>query len=423
MRPRFAELIMLLDKDPELDITKAIEALLLTESHIILRFEKYLHYPTKLWMLCERYCPVGYVANCQAFLEEDEARLAVGYSLKLRQEALETGDSLAAQLHFMVSDRVQAELCGIVEQASASSMQVERKHAVDKKNEKSKVVSVARASRNSILQRYRVLRSHFIKKRLSTAKTWKGQRFVNARSLAVKRAPELLPRPRGQLRSQPALSTRERAQIIHPGNPAVLQTYIEENRADLEREAAEIRKTAKERLQELKSSILPYTNREWLQWLDSNEAVFRENLREATMRRRNLSERLRQDQAMPAVPRLQPILNDPVCGQWGKILKQQQSGFMCISEEGCRAALVFWFCRVSSLLRAVACSQEARNSFSICLGPDFWKDLKPVATILREEGLSLQTQWNVDLLGVLLGDCLSKILSSLGITSLCALCL
>ena len=54
---------------------------------------------------------------------------------------------------------MQDELEGIFANALAHSLDVERKHAQDKKSASVKVMSVARASRNSILQRYRLQRN------------------------------------------------------------------------------------------------------------------------------------------------------------------------------------------------------------------------------------------------------------------------
>ena len=391
---RFAQLLSELYLDSSLDLTPALESLLLTQSHVVLRFEKYLHYPTKLWMLCERYNSTGYIAQCETFLEEEEALLDVGYSLKLRNEAQQK-DNYAQQLAFLVSPQIQAELCGIVEHASTSSMPVERKHAMDKRNEKIKVVGIARASRNSILQRYRVKRFQFIKRKLDTVKKWRGQRFVNARSIAIRRNPDLFSRARGQLKSQPALPAEKRAEIIHAGDQDALQEYIDRNKDTLEQEAAETRKAAKDNLQQLRAATLPYSNQEWLTWLDDNDSKLRQHLREATAKRRHISIRIQQTEPLPRAPRLQAEISDPVHGDWGRILKQQKSGWACLSHEG-RPAMVFWFCSVATLLRGIRCVKLQGSNFCIDSGEDVWERFLPMERLLLDSGLRLDTPWQVD---------------------------
>jgi orotate phosphoribosyltransferase len=47
----FATLVPLLTSDPVLDAADAFRALLLTQTHLVIRFGMYLRYPTKLWRL------------------------------------------------------------------------------------------------------------------------------------------------------------------------------------------------------------------------------------------------------------------------------------------------------------------------------------------------------------------------------------
>ena len=47
-------LLSRLHLDPLVDVTQAFESLLLTESHILIRYNKYLEFPTRLWTLHRR---------------------------------------------------------------------------------------------------------------------------------------------------------------------------------------------------------------------------------------------------------------------------------------------------------------------------------------------------------------------------------
>ena len=83
----------------------------------------------------------------------------------------------------------QQELESIFDHGAATSLDVERKHNVDKRNEGHKLMSVATASRSSIFRKYRQGRSQelvrCIRKRREIAK----HRTMNLRALAVKRNP------------------------------------------------------------------------------------------------------------------------------------------------------------------------------------------------------------------------------------------
>ncbi len=123
----------------------------MTLGHWVLRISEYQTYPTKLFRLCRRVNPVGWVAACYEFLRVPEAELDVGYSLPLQREAWRTATEAEA-VSFLMSDRVQEELGQIFRIGHGTSLDVERKIAHDKRNEHSRLVTVARVSRNTIPQ-------------------------------------------------------------------------------------------------------------------------------------------------------------------------------------------------------------------------------------------------------------------------------
>ena len=182
--------------DPQLDLTDVVPALLTTLGHIIVRFEDYCQWPFCLWKLTRKYNADGCVLEAESFLELSPDLLDLGYSAPLQRSALAAG-SIADGITLLLSDAVQHEVEALIRAVSTTSLDVERKHAQDKRQEKNRVVSVSAASRNGITQRYRVTRNSVIRRQIATRAYWKRKRTVSAGSLAAQRNPSLLPRPGG----------------------------------------------------------------------------------------------------------------------------------------------------------------------------------------------------------------------------------
>ena len=103
------------------------------------------------------------------------------YSRPLQEEAWHVDGSEASACSYLASDRIQEELSQIFATANATSLDVERKHAVDKKNERSKIITVARASRNQILRQYRIMRERTQQKARAVRKKAMGQWEISIR--------------------------------------------------------------------------------------------------------------------------------------------------------------------------------------------------------------------------------------------------
>ena len=199
-------LLTLLPLDPDLAVPEALRALLATEAHLILRFNRYAEYPTKHLFMCEQFNPDGFVREIEVFLMTDDAKLDPGYGLPLKREAWQRGE-LRHALQYMLSSQIQQELERVFSHAQGTSLDVERRHQAVKRSEKSKVISVASASRNKIIQRYRLQRCRLLRQLESQRKMATKQRHTNARALAIKRRPDLVKRPRGKLRWERNQST------------------------------------------------------------------------------------------------------------------------------------------------------------------------------------------------------------------------
>ena len=89
-----------------------------------------------------------------------------------------------------MSNTVQAELCAIFHFGQSTSLDAERKIAQDKKNEKARLSTLARASRNSILTRFRTTREEAVKANICRRRGAK-QIHMNVRALALQQKPSL----------------------------------------------------------------------------------------------------------------------------------------------------------------------------------------------------------------------------------------
>ena len=155
----FNELLGKLHFDSTLDITEAFTALLVTQTHIVIRFCRYQKFPTMLWTCSKTYNPVSYASACLDFLNCDASNLDCGYSLPLRQDAWRMAEGVEAEaLAFLMRAEQQEEFDLIVEKAEVTTLDVERKHNLDRRSEKTgqRVISIGRASRNSMLEQYLV---------------------------------------------------------------------------------------------------------------------------------------------------------------------------------------------------------------------------------------------------------------------------
>ena len=167
-------------------------------------------------------------------------------------------------------------------------------------------MSVARASRNSILQSFRVWRLAELQKTQKRSKVVKRMKFMNARALAIMRNPSLFPRGRGRLHWQPAIPRQQRRQLTHRGQPEALQAYCETNAESLRMEAQVLRNDAK-RGPLVGSNELPVSNKEWLQWLDKHHDLFNQTMKVATeTRQKEYSKRLEPVPGLIGLSRLRP---------------------------------------------------------------------------------------------------------------------
>lgn len=302
----FHHIVSHVSHDPLLDFSGTLSALLTTELHVHIRFSEYSRWPHCLWKLTQQYNATGYVVACEAFLTLDSSVLDTGYSQPLQVDAWRCG-SFAAALSFLLSASVQQEIVDILKKSHSTTLPVERKNYLDRRStSKDKSLSCARCSRNSILQAYRAWRVAELEKKKSRNKVQKKLKYMNSQALAIMRNPTLFARARGHLHWQAQESKRRRKQLVHAGDPAKLQEYVDAHRQELQEHAKKVRQAAaaaeKNDLRQL-----PVSNSDWMVWMKKHHEIFFAAMREATAYRQSEhSKRLEPLPDLGAVPRLRP---------------------------------------------------------------------------------------------------------------------
>jgi hypothetical protein len=293
-----------------------------------------------------------------------------------------------------MSDKIQDELSGICWRAACNSLDAERKIAQDKKNETVKTTGLPRASRNGILQRYRLQKDAAMEMGAVARKTAEKDKFMNLRAVAIRRNPDLRPQG-GRLFGESEVDMAERRQV---GDGAALQAYIEANRESLAAEAAAIRQVAKTVLaNNVSSGDVPMSNTQWLEWLEAHDAEFRENLKSATRLRRSLAARL-QTEDLPAASRIQAA--ERVSGDlpvWCQVLGQQDSGIFALVPGGGRSQKIVFF--ASSLYGCpwiTILQPHAPQVFSFEIARSFHDHFRPAQEVVDSMGVRVADEaWSL----------------------------
>ncbi len=320
-----------------------LECLAATAGELQVRFRQYETWPARVVLLSKRFNPRGCVAEALGLLAAAPGMLDRGFSLRLRERALQAGPSDAQQLDFLLSTAVQAEIDAIALHVEGSSLDVERKHQQDKMCESHKVLGVAAASRNGIIRQWRrdvsLARAQGQGEDCSNrtpAKNTRRARFTNLRSLALSKAPHLFPQAKGCLWWQ-AGTCRQEARTLREARSSedltrLLQEYIESNKTALEKELSHLRSAAAPAQEACHAGGAPLSKAKWLEWLheDSNRSAFLQRVRESRAgSRRCHNVRLKASEMLPReVGRLQAETVAQPLPCWQRL----QSGFFCLRD-------------------------------------------------------------------------------------------
>jgi len=137
--------------DKNLAAAECFTLLLGVSVELSVRFRHYEEYPYKAFTLCKKF-NAGYIPACVDFLATSSQLLDAGFGLPLKKLAERAGQTEVERLQFLLSAPVQEALDVAFSSGEASSLPVERKHAVTKRNEAPRLCHVSTAGGNQIIR-------------------------------------------------------------------------------------------------------------------------------------------------------------------------------------------------------------------------------------------------------------------------------
>ena len=217
--------------------------MLTTAGQVVLRFSQYAEYPARAVLMSRKYNPDTYYQEVVRFLHVDAKALDSGYCQPLRREALgaagrSSGSQTEAILH-LLSQPVQEELSTIAMAIESSTLDVERKHNLDRRSEAPRVASVSKASRDAFVRQWR----------------------TESRATA-------------QLYWEKAKPNRRKRFWSHRPLQRLLEEYVEEHKEELEAEMARRHACAQQGLGVDGVTSWPQSKAEWLRWLEREQATY-----------------------------------------------------------------------------------------------------------------------------------------------------
>ncbi len=276
----FCRIVQRLDCDPLLRAAPAagfvLECLLITSGHLHVRFKHFENYPFAVLRMCQALNPEQYFMEICLFVRKAESELDPSYSALLQHEAWMRGGTELGAVGWLCKPEIQQELHDLATNIAPNSLDVERKHALDKQSERRRAMSVAAASRNSILKRWRIFSRQLRDKAGLTKQARKKERqsrFANIRALAIRRQPELFPQARGRMRWERGVSGEEAKSIKSAAAEHALTEYVHRHREALEAELVSLRRANPERAV-ASDHVWPATKAAWLPWLEEHEEHF-----------------------------------------------------------------------------------------------------------------------------------------------------
>ena len=110
-------------------------------------------------ILCAAFAQRGiaeWFASVDSIAFAEHYRLAIGHCAHLRWKA----NHIRHAFDFMSSEPVQSQLRVLCEMGDASTLDIERKHCLDKRTEARRLSSCGKASRDGIIRQWRTHASH-----------------------------------------------------------------------------------------------------------------------------------------------------------------------------------------------------------------------------------------------------------------------
>ncbi len=314
---RLSRLMGALPLDPQLDLAPATGGLLACAADLILRLDGYKRYPFLICRLCRTWHPHTFLRACAAFLKEPAEALDVGFSMQLMELARATGGEMQA-VSWLASDDVQAFLTDTCRALFLNSLEAERRAADAKQWVARKISHIATVSRDLMCARCQADRLLKARHVMAADKTLRGATFTSRGSLAFEE-PRVRPKgvPFGGASRLPAnggasgLPATGGASSATGGatDESPIKTFAEECAHELferRQEAIGVAQDTVRKLRECGDGV-PITRLELAVWISENLVEFRERMRTAPARRRQLTLRLWPHENLPKPEqRLQP---------------------------------------------------------------------------------------------------------------------
>ena len=306
--------------DGSLCVAAAVTALFGTAADLIDRFHQYMLYPSALWRLSRRYNPTGYLVAAFDFLAARREVLDEGMGYQLQRIARRAGSDADA-VAFLAADDVQAAVDAFVDTATATTLDVERRHAQARRQESSKLRHIASESRNALLRRFRLQRQKASSRQRDANTAVRKAMRTNVWSLACSELPSAMP-----------LGFRAKDEVLAAdvdGERVAARARVACHQQRFKDEVDLMRDRAKRARDDANVAPMPVTLGEWVHEFSKRDDRLRELMRIATAKRRKLTARLHAASGVPEpARRLQPVARARATQPWHKLLKRRAGWFL-----------------------------------------------------------------------------------------------
>ncbi len=295
-----ASILAHLDRDESLKphLGGVVERLLITQGQLVVRFRRYKTYPSRLALLCVKFNPTTHTNEAVSFLHSSASERDAGYSSLLFEEAWSAGGDLGGAVQHLLSAGVQEELCTMITAIEGTTLEVERKHCLDRRGERRRVDTVGKASRDGFIRVWRAEASRERRLREEQKRQCDNNKVkhLNVVALACQMHPALFPQAAGHLRWQgDAGSLANSSKLRHGRSSGPLHQFVADHRAELCSEVKRLKAAAARAATDGRSSgsvsskrAWPLSKAEWVSWCQANTELFKETLREVKSGCRNI---------------------------------------------------------------------------------------------------------------------------------------
>ncbi|MEM1007442.1 MAG: hypothetical protein AAGJ35_00425 [Myxococcota bacterium] len=301
--------------------------------HVGARFEVYRRYPCRTLLMCRRYNPDHCMDECIHFLSCDPAELDLAFSTPLRVQAwFHGGSSEVDAVAWLLAPTQQSMLECLADTVGATTLDVERKHNMDKPNRShspGQLLSLKTASRNSHI---RVWRTDSQRHSLSEAelKEVRQARHSSIQSEAISHRPHLVGQPLGRLWWETEQRHRQGGEMGVPGTDAqALEADLERHRNEYAEALRKKKVRASALLARAEFPSWPRTMSAWTSWMEEHHEEVSSLMSELRLGAKNHVNKCLDPQELPAGRvRIHPV-SPSTCHTppWANVVEE---GFYCL---------------------------------------------------------------------------------------------